>query len=103
LGFGLLNCRSEFSVGRFYRVSLPAARPNPNVEEKQGFREFQLPPQEAPSVWSDASEPSSGRWNYGGEMDRPNVYQHKHINSACFLSVAIEETRILFSVSLRII
>jgi hypothetical protein len=40
----------------------------PNMEENQGFRAFQLSPQEAPSVWSDASKPSSGRWNYGREM-----------------------------------
>jgi hypothetical protein len=41
---------------------------NPNLKENQGFRAFQLSPQEAPSVRSDASEPSSGRWNYGREM-----------------------------------
>jgi hypothetical protein len=52
----------------FYRVPLPAARPTPNLEENQRFRAFQLSPQEAPSVWSDASEPSSWRWNYGREM-----------------------------------
>jgi hypothetical protein len=40
----------------------------PNLEENQGFRAFQHLPQEAPSVWSDASEPSNGRWNYGREM-----------------------------------
>jgi hypothetical protein len=40
----------------------------PNLEENQGFRGVQLSPQEAPSVWSDASEPSSGMWNYGREM-----------------------------------
>jgi hypothetical protein len=44
------------------------ARQTPNLEENQGFRAFQLSPQEAPSVWSDASEPSSGRWKYGREM-----------------------------------
>jgi hypothetical protein len=49
-------------------VPLPAARLTPNLEENQGFRAFQLSPQEAPRVWSDASEPSSGRWNYGWEM-----------------------------------
>jgi hypothetical protein len=32
------------------------------------FRAFQLSPQEAPSVWSDTSEPNSGRWSYGREM-----------------------------------
>jgi hypothetical protein len=32
------------------------------------FRAFHLSPQEAPRVWSDASEPSSGRWNYGREV-----------------------------------
>jgi hypothetical protein len=68
LGFGLLNCRWVFSTGRFYRVPLPAARQNPNLEENQWFRAFQLSPQEVPSVWSDAREPSSGRWNYGREM-----------------------------------
>jgi hypothetical protein len=62
----LLNCRA-FSAGRFYRVTLPEARPTPKLEENQGFRAFQLSPQEAPSVSSDASEPSSGRWNYGRE------------------------------------
>jgi hypothetical protein len=67
VGFGLLNCRWAFSAGRFYRVPLPAARQTPNLEN-QGFRAFQLSPQEAPSVWSEASEPSSGRWNYGREM-----------------------------------
>jgi hypothetical protein len=36
--------------------------------ENQGFRTFQLSPQEAPSVWSGASEPNIGRWNYGREM-----------------------------------
>jgi hypothetical protein len=49
-------------------MPLPAARQTPNLEENQGFRAFQLPPQEAPSVWSDASEPSSGRWHCGREM-----------------------------------
>jgi hypothetical protein len=34
----------------FYRVLLPAARQNPNLDENQGFRAFQLSPQEAPSV-----------------------------------------------------
>jgi hypothetical protein len=68
MGFGLLNCRWALSAGRFYRVPLPAARQTPNLEENQGFRAFQLPTQEAPSIWSDASEPSSGRWNYGREM-----------------------------------
>jgi hypothetical protein len=53
---------------RFYRVPLPAARQTPNLEENQGFRAFQLSPQEALSFWSDASEPSSGRWKYGWEM-----------------------------------
>jgi hypothetical protein len=47
---------------------LPAARPTPSLEESQGFRAFQLSPQEAPSVWIDGSEPSSGRWKYGREM-----------------------------------
>jgi hypothetical protein len=68
VGFGLPNCRCAFSAGRFYSVPLPAARQTPNLEENQGFRVFQLSPQEAPSVWSDASEPSSGRWNYGREI-----------------------------------
>jgi hypothetical protein len=68
LGFGLLNCRWAFSAGRFYRVPLPAARLTPNLEKNQGFRVFQLSPQEALSVWSDVSEPCSGRWNYGREM-----------------------------------
>jgi hypothetical protein len=67
VGFGLLNCRWTFTAGRFYRVPLPAARLTPNLEENQEFRAFQLSPQEAPSVWSDASEPNSGRWNYGRE------------------------------------
>jgi hypothetical protein len=35
----------------FYRVPLPAARPTPNLEENQGFRAFQLSPQEASSVY----------------------------------------------------
>jgi hypothetical protein len=34
----------------FYRVPLPAARLTPNLEENQGFRAFQISPQEAPSV-----------------------------------------------------
>jgi hypothetical protein len=68
LGFGLLNFRWAFSAGRFYRVLLPAARQTPNLEENQEFRAFQLSPQEVPSIWRDASEPSSGRWNYGREM-----------------------------------
>jgi hypothetical protein len=67
VGFDLLNCRWAFSAGRFYRVVLPAARQTPNLEENQGFRAFELSPQEAPSVGSDASEPSSGRRNYGRE------------------------------------
>jgi hypothetical protein len=52
-----------FTECRFQRHFKP-----PNLEENQGFRAFQLSPQEAPSVWSDASEPSSGRWNYGREI-----------------------------------
>jgi hypothetical protein len=68
LGFGLRNYRWAFSAGRFYRVPLPAASQTPYLEENQGFRAFQLSPQEAPSVWSYDSEPSSGRWNYGREM-----------------------------------
>jgi hypothetical protein len=31
-------------------MPLPAARQTPNLEENQGFRAFQLSPQEAPSV-----------------------------------------------------
>jgi hypothetical protein len=76
VGFGLLNCHWTFSAGRFYRVSLPAARQTPNLEENEGFRALQRSPQEAPSVWSNVSEPSSGRWNYGRENGReilPNV------------------------------
>jgi hypothetical protein len=38
------------------------------MDENQGFRAFQLSPQVAPSVWRDASELNSGRWNYGREM-----------------------------------
>jgi hypothetical protein len=68
VGFGLLNFRWAFSAVRFYRVPLPGARQTPNLEENQGFRAFQLSPQEAPSGWRDASEPSSGRWKYGREM-----------------------------------
>jgi hypothetical protein len=49
-------------------MPLPAARHTPKLEENQGVRAFQLSPQEAPSVWSDASESSSGRWKYGREM-----------------------------------
>jgi hypothetical protein len=49
-------------------VPLPAARQTPILEENQGFRAFQLSSHEAPSFWSDANEPSSGRWNYGREM-----------------------------------
>jgi hypothetical protein len=42
---------------------------NPQLGGEPGiFRAFQLSPQDAPSVWSDASEPSSGRWNNGREM-----------------------------------
>jgi hypothetical protein len=48
-------------------VPLPVARQTPNLEENQWFRAFQLSPQEVPSIWSEASEPSSGRWNYGRE------------------------------------
>jgi hypothetical protein len=70
VGFGLINCRWAFSAGRFYRVPLPAARQTSNLEENQRFRAFQLSPQEDPIVWSDASEPSSGRWNYGWENGR---------------------------------
>jgi hypothetical protein len=70
VGFDLLNCRWAFSAGRFYRVPLPAAGQTPNLEENQGFRAFQLSLQEAPSVRSDASEPSSGRRNYGRENGR---------------------------------
>jgi hypothetical protein len=68
VGFGLLNCRWAFSAGRIYRVPLPATRQTLNLEENQRFRAFQLSLQEAPSVWSDASEPGSERWNYGREM-----------------------------------
>jgi hypothetical protein len=35
----------------------------PTWRRTSDFRVFQLSPQEAPSVWSDASKPSSGRWN----------------------------------------
>jgi hypothetical protein len=68
VGFGLVNRRWVFSAGRFYWVPLPVARQTPNLEENQGFRAFQLSPQEASGVWSGASEPSSGRWNYGREV-----------------------------------
>jgi hypothetical protein len=49
-------------------MPLPAARQTSNLEENQGFTAFRLSPQEAPSVWSDAHEPSSGSWNNGREM-----------------------------------
>ena len=39
----------------------------PNLED-QWFRTFQLQPPGVHHVWNDASEPSSGRWNYGREM-----------------------------------
>jgi hypothetical protein len=68
VGFGLVNCCWAFSAGRFYSVPLPAALQTHNLEENQGCRAFQLSPQEAPSIWSDASEPNSGRWNYGWEI-----------------------------------
>jgi hypothetical protein len=48
--------------------AVASARPTPNLEENQGFRAFHLSPQEAPNVWSDASEPSSGRWKCGREL-----------------------------------
>jgi hypothetical protein len=67
VGFGPLNCRWAFSTGRFYWMPLPATRQTPNLEENQGYRAFQLSPHETPCVWSDASEPNSGRWNYGRE------------------------------------
>jgi hypothetical protein len=41
---------------------------NPQLGGEPEFRAFQLSPQEDPSVWNDASEPSNGRWNYGREM-----------------------------------
>jgi hypothetical protein len=56
LGWVLLNCHWAFSARRFHRLPLPAARQTPNLEENQGFRAFQLSPQELLSVWRDASE-----------------------------------------------
>jgi hypothetical protein len=74
---------SWVSAWRFYRVLLTAARQTSNLEENQGFRAFQLSPQEAPSFWSDASEPSSGMWNYGREMAERIL--PKVVTSASFL------------------
>jgi hypothetical protein len=45
------------------QIVVASGTSNPNLEENQGFRTVQL----SPSVWSDASEPSSGKWNYGRE------------------------------------
>jgi hypothetical protein len=50
------------------QIAVASGTSIPNLEENQGFRAFHLSPQEAPSVWSDASEPSSGMWKYGREM-----------------------------------
>jgi hypothetical protein len=67
-GCRLLRGVFFFFFSRHYNPS--GFRPDqlPYLEENKGFRAFQLSPQEAPSVWSNASEPSSGRWKYGREM-----------------------------------
>jgi hypothetical protein len=67
VGFRPVQLSLSILSKKVYRVPWPAARQTPNLEENQGFRAFQHSPQEAPSVWSDASEPSSWRWNYGRE------------------------------------
>jgi hypothetical protein len=90
VGFGLLNYHWAFSAGRFYRVPLPAARQTPNLEENQGFRAFQLSSQEAPSVWSDASEHSSGRWNYGREMAEKFYRKWRFPRHFCVLLHAVK-------------
>jgi hypothetical protein len=44
----------------FYRVSLPAARQTPNLEDQS----LEVP---TPALTSETN-PSSGRWNYGREI-----------------------------------
>ena len=67
LGFGLLNCRWVFSAGRFLQSAVPSGTSNPQLGGPV-IRTFQLSPQGAPTVCSDASEPNSEMWNYGREM-----------------------------------
>jgi hypothetical protein len=53
---------------RFLQSVVASGTSKPLNLEDQRFRTFQLSPQGVPSVCSDASEHSSGRWNYGREM-----------------------------------
>ena len=68
--FWVLACSTivEYSQQEgFYRVPLPAARQNPNLEdqwlERSNSRHQVFPMSE--TTWAN---PSSGRWNYGREM-----------------------------------
>jgi hypothetical protein len=67
---GFWPAQLSFSIlsRKFLESAVASGTSNPNLEVNQGFKAFQLSPQEAPSFWSDASEPSNGRWNYGREM-----------------------------------
>jgi hypothetical protein len=47
-------------------TELSAARPTPNLEENQGFRTFQLSPQEAPASEAMLANPGAE----GGTMDK---------------------------------
>ena len=56
VGFGLLNYRWVFSVGRFLQSAVASGTSNPQIG-RPVIRTFQLPPPGVPHVWSDESEP----------------------------------------------
>jgi hypothetical protein len=68
VGFRPAQLSLSFLSRKVLQSAVASGTSKPTLEENQGFRAFHLSPQEAPSVWSDANEPSSGRWNYGQKM-----------------------------------
>ena len=62
----LLKYRWVFSAGRFYRVSLPAARQTPNLEN-QWLELSNSRHQVSLTSETRQANPSSGRWNCGRE------------------------------------
>ena len=53
----------------FYRVPLPAARQNPNLED-QWLERCKSRHQVSPTPETTRANPSSGRWNYGRDIRR---------------------------------
>jgi hypothetical protein len=89
VGFWPAQLSLSIHSRRFLQSAVASGTSNPNLED-QGFRTFQLLPQGVLSVCSDASEPSSGRWNYGREMTEKFCRKWRLPRHCCVLLHAVK-------------